>query len=159
VAMNIDYGSVAPGGNTTWRDLSSPQNSSSDGMMGKRPSIALSAAVGESDNIVNQFTELRLGRTLGLDAYTHSHINLLLVFALPGVIWGVFDWSQTLCFVFCFLAIIPCACIVGRATEDIAEHTNETVSRCGVVFSSDVEFALPGLNPPFRFSNCMRLST
>lgn len=36
-------------------------------------------------------------------------------------------WSVSLVFTFNFLAILPLAMILGKATEDIASHTNDTV--------------------------------
>jgi hypothetical protein len=81
----------------------------------------------EDTALSNHVDELRLGRTLGIDAYTNSYVNVLLLFVPLGLLWGVMAWSPTWCFTFCFLSLIPLACIVGRSTEDIAEQTSETV--------------------------------
>jgi hypothetical protein len=126
-SMDFDYGSMAPGVCGTGL----AKRSSADGVsvMRRRASKIMSSVTdGENGTQVNQFEELRQGRTLGLEAYTNSYLNLLLVFVPPGLLWGALGWSHSICFVFCFFAIIPCACIVGQASEDIAEQTNETVS-------------------------------
>mmetsp|Transcript_5077 Transcript_5077/g.15197 ORF Transcript_5077/g.15197 Transcript_5077/m.15197 type:complete len:425 (+) Transcript_5077:130-1404(+) len=68
----------------------------------------------------------RQGMNLGLESYM-SWMNVLLPFVPLGILAGIFGWSDSLVFIFNFLAVLPLAMILGRATEDIASHTNETI--------------------------------
>jgi Ca2+:H+ antiporter len=54
-------------------------------------------------------------------------LNLLLVFAPFGVFGEFHDWPRGLTFLFCFLALVPLAKLLGDATEHLAENLNQTV--------------------------------
>lgn len=51
----------------------------------------------------------------------------MLLFAPLGMVGGLFHLGDVFTFVMCFFGMIPLACILGKATEDIAEHTNEVL--------------------------------
>mmetsp|Transcript_6219 Transcript_6219/g.12280 ORF Transcript_6219/g.12280 Transcript_6219/m.12280 type:complete len:393 (+) Transcript_6219:294-1472(+) len=82
------------------------------------------------------------GITLGLEGY-QSWVNLLLVFVPVGILAGLSHWNQTFVFLANFLAIVPLAMILGKATEDIAAHTNDTVGGLlNATFGNAVELIL-----------------
>lgn len=56
-----------------------------------------------------------------------SPLNFLLVFVPLGLIWGHFQLSHTLTFLFNFLAIIPLAAILANATEELADKAGNTI--------------------------------
>ncbi|KAJ8902788.1 hypothetical protein NDN08_006108 [Rhodosorus marinus] len=85
----------------------------------------------------------RMGMHLGLETYAMSWLNILLVFVPLGLVSGYFGWQDYLVFTFNFLAILPLAMILGKATEDIALHTNETIGGLlNATFGNAVELIL-----------------
>ncbi|KAJ3041475.1 hypothetical protein HDV00_009271 [Rhizophlyctis rosea] len=56
-----------------------------------------------------------------------SWINILLVFVPLGILSYFLKWSDTLIFVFNFLALLPMAKLLGLATEELALRTNQTI--------------------------------
>lgn len=122
---------------TTWRsardgavdhraDALTPSNS-----IRRRESAVSDSALGAYGAAVERNVDLQLherhaGMVEALEGY-NSPMNVLLVFVPLGVVAGVLGWSQTLVFIFNFLGVIPLAMILGRATEDIAAHTNQTI--------------------------------
>ncbi|RKP32458.1 calcium/proton exchanger [Metschnikowia bicuspidata] len=56
-----------------------------------------------------------------------SPINYLLVFVPLGLVAGVSGWSSNAVFWINFFAIVPLALILAFATEELAEHTGQTV--------------------------------
>jgi len=54
-------------------------------------------------------------------------INVLLIFVPLGILAGALEWSQTLIFVFNFLALMPMAKLLGLATEELSLHTSQTI--------------------------------
>ena len=59
--------------------------------------------------------------------FKSSPINYLLVFVPLGLVAGVFGWSSNAVFWINFFAIVPLALILAFATEELAEHTGQTV--------------------------------
>lgn len=121
---------------TTWRsardgtldrgDALTPTNS-----IRRRDSVVSDSALGAYGASVERKVDLQLherhaGMVEALEGY-NSPMNVLLVFVPLGVAAGLLGWSQTLVFLFNFLGVIPLAMILGRATEDIAAHTNQTI--------------------------------
>lgn len=58
---------------------------------------------------------------------TSSPVNYLLVFVPLGLAAGVLEWSSNAIFWINFLAIVPLALILAFATEELAEHTGQTI--------------------------------
>ncbi|SGZ50150.1 CIC11C00000002251 [Sungouiella intermedia] len=56
-----------------------------------------------------------------------SPVNYLLVFVPLGLLAGILDWGATAIFWINFFAIVPLALILAFATEELAEHTGQTV--------------------------------
>ena len=121
---------------TTWRsardgsdggggDTLAPLNS-----FRRRGSTMSDAAIGAYAAVERkvdlQLHERHAGIAEALAGY-NSPMNIRLVFAPLGILAGFLQWSETLVFVFNFLGVIPLAMILGRATEDIAAHTNQTI--------------------------------
>lgn len=78
---------------------------------------------------------------MGLDGYK-SYMNILLIF-VPISFISAFLKNDTVTFITSFIGMIPLAMVLGRATEDIAEHTNETVGALvNVTFGNAVELIL-----------------
>jgi hypothetical protein len=73
-----------------------------------------------------QLNQLRDGIALGLEGY-HSGITVLLLFVPLGLASGIFGWRDEATFLFNFVGMIPLAMLLAKSTEDIAEHTNETL--------------------------------
>lgn len=138
---------------TTWRsardgavdhrpDALTPSNS-----MRRRESAISDSALGAYGAAVERKVDLQLherhaGMVEALEGY-NSPMNVLLVFVPLGVAAGVLGWSQTLVFMFNFLGVIPLAMILGRATEDIAAHTNQTIGGLiNATFGNAVELIL-----------------
>ncbi|PXF42467.1 Vacuolar calcium ion transporter [Gracilariopsis chorda] len=89
-----------------------------------------------------QLNQLRDGINRGLDGYS-SNLNALLVFVPLGILAGLFGLPDFYVFVFNFLGMVPLAMLLGKATEDIAEHTNETLGALvNVTFGNAVELIL-----------------
>lgn len=89
-----------------------------------------------------QLNQLRDGINRGLEGYS-SNLNSLLVFVPLGILAGLFELPAFYVFIFNFLGMIPLAMLLGKATEDIAEHTNETMGALvNVTFGNAVELIL-----------------
>lgn len=56
-----------------------------------------------------------------------SPVNYLLIFVPLGLIAGVFQWSSNAVFWINFFAIVPLASLLAFATEELSEHTGETI--------------------------------
>lgn len=56
-----------------------------------------------------------------------SPVNYLLVFVPVGLLAGVLGWSSNAVFWINFFAIVPLALVLAFATEELAEHTGQTV--------------------------------
>ncbi|KAI9101010.1 Sodium/calcium exchanger protein-domain-containing protein [Phlyctochytrium arcticum] len=56
-----------------------------------------------------------------------NYINVLIVFVPLGIIAGLLNWSDTVIFMFNFIALIPMAKLLGLATEELALRTNQTI--------------------------------
>ncbi|KAA8499256.1 Vacuolar calcium ion transporter [Porphyridium purpureum] len=82
------------------------------------------------------------GYKLGLHGYS-SPLNYLLVCVPLGILAGILRWNDSLVFVFNFIGCVPLATILGRATEDVADHTNETIGGLiNATFGNAVEIIL-----------------
>lgn len=89
-----------------------------------------------------QLNQLRDGINLGLDGYS-SYLNILLIFVPLGVSASFLHASDLYIFLFNFLGIIPLAMLLGKATEDIAAHTTETIGALvNVTFGNAVELII-----------------
>ncbi|CAN8075714.1 unnamed protein product [Agarophyton chilense] len=89
-----------------------------------------------------QLSQLRDGITLGLDGYS-SNVNVMLLFVPLGILGGLLQIPDAYVFLFNFLGMVPLAMLLGKATEDIAEHTNETLGALvNVTFGNAVELIL-----------------
>lgn len=56
-----------------------------------------------------------------------SPVNYLLVFVPLGLLAGSLGWGSTAVFWINFMAIVPLALILAYATEELAEHTGQTI--------------------------------
>lgn len=56
-----------------------------------------------------------------------SPVNYLLVFVPLGLLAGVLGWSSNAVFWINFCAIVPLASVLAFATEELAEHTGQTI--------------------------------
>lgn len=91
---------------------------------------------------IGQLTQMRDGLSLGLDGYS-SNVNYLLIFTALGLIAAFTKASDLSIFLLNFVGMIPLAMLLGKATEDIAEHTTETVGALvNVTFGNAVELIL-----------------
>lgn len=89
-----------------------------------------------------QLTQLQNGLSLGLDGYS-SWLNSLLIFVPLGLIAGLLHAGALWVFLLNFIGMIPLAMLLGKATEDIAEHTNQTLGALvNVTFGNAVELIL-----------------
>lgn len=75
------------------------------------------------------FAKLRDGVAAGITAYG-SPLNTLMLFLPLGFLGGWFEWNAIAVFCCNFAGMIPLAMVLGRATEDIGEHTNQTIGPC-----------------------------
>jgi hypothetical protein len=73
-----------------------------------------------------QWEQLRDGIAMGLQGY-NSKLNWLLICVPFGILSGLLHLNDEATFLLNFLGMIPLAMILGKATEDIANHTNETI--------------------------------
>lgn len=72
-----------------------------------------------------------------------SHLNLLLQFTFLGLLGHVFGFGDAIVFAFIFLGMLPLAMLLGKATEDISDHTNETIGALvNITFGNAVELIL-----------------
>lgn len=100
------------------------------------------ATANASGVAVSQLNQMRAGVSQGLDGYWSS-LNYLLIFVPFSIIQAIFFHNATITFVTSFIGMIPLAMILGKATEDIAEHTNETLGALvNVTFGNAVELIL-----------------
>lgn len=60
-------------------------------------------------------------------ALKSSPVNYLLIFVPLGIVAGVLDWSANAVFWLNFFAIVPLASLLAFATEELSEHTGETI--------------------------------
>lgn len=89
-----------------------------------------------------QLTQLHNGVQLGLEGYS-SWLNLLLLFVPIGIIAHLIKANPIVVFTSTFIGMIPLAMLLGKATEDIAEHTNDVWgSLVNVTFGNAVELIL-----------------
>lgn len=89
-----------------------------------------------------QLTQMRDGIAYGLGGYS-SNLNYLLICLPLGIAASLLHYSPLYIFIFNFLAMIPLAMLLGKATEDIAEHTNETLGALvNVTFGNAVELII-----------------
>lgn len=56
-----------------------------------------------------------------------SPVNYLLIFVPLGLVAGAFQWSSNAVFWINFCAIVPLASLLAFATEELSEHTGETI--------------------------------
>lgn len=133
------YGSTSPSQRRSAPDLSdanlqqSPQNS-----IGRR----ISQVLGLDGPIRGQIDQLRDGYAYGLETYS-SNLNILLISVPIAILAYFLKWGDTVIFISCFMGMIPLAMLLGKATEDIAEHTNETLGAfVNVTFGNAVELIL-----------------
>lgn len=59
--------------------------------------------------------------------FLSSPVSPLLVFVPFGLVWGYGEFSHTWIFIFNFLAIVPLADVLARATEELADKAGNTV--------------------------------
>lgn len=62
-----------------------------------------------------------------LHIFWSSPVSPLLVFIPFGLIWGYGGFSHTWIFIFNFLAIVPLADVLARATEELADKAGSTI--------------------------------
>lgn len=100
------------------------------------------STVSEPASYRGQISQMRDGVSIGLEGYSSS-LNILLIFVPISYISAMFVHNATLTFITSFLGMIPLAMLLGKATEDIAEHTNETLGALvNVTFGNAVELIL-----------------
>lgn len=89
-----------------------------------------------------QLTQLQNGLSLGLGGYS-SWVNLFLIFVPFGLVAGFLNAPPIWTFSLNFVGMVPLAMLLGKATEDIAEHTNQTFGALvNVTFGNAVELIL-----------------
>lgn len=59
--------------------------------------------------------------------FLSSPVSPLLIFVPFGLVWGYGEFSHTWIFIFNFLAIVPLADVLARATEELADKAGNTV--------------------------------
>lgn len=113
---------------------------SSDGLV-RRHTRASSLDIHDTLS-VSQINQLLGGVSYGLQGY-NSKVNLLLICVPLGIVSGWLKWPDFATFVLNFVGIIPLSLILGKATEDIAEHTNQTLGALvNVTFGNAIELIL-----------------
>lgn len=92
-----------------------------------------------------QVQQMRDGYSLGLEglARYNTSLNILLIFVPLGVAASALHLNDTLVFCSCFVGMIPLAMHLSRATEDIADMTNDAFGALvNVTFGNAVEIIL-----------------
>lgn len=114
---------------------------SSDAVLGSRRLSGFSTDANHS-TCNGQFNQLKNGVSLGLEGYS-SWLNVLLVFVPLSIFAALFHANAVYVFSFSFIGMIPLAMLLGKATEDIAVHTNQTLGGLvNVTFGNAVELIL-----------------
>lgn len=114
---------------------------SSDAILVSRHLSGLSTDVNAS-TCNGQLNQLKNGVSLGLEGYS-SWLNLLLIFVPLGISASLLHMHAVYVFAFSFVGMIPLAMLLGKATEDIAVHTNQTLGALvNVTFGNAVELIL-----------------
>lgn len=132
------YGSTQPVRRRHTVNLPHMNRGQSEGGISRRIS-SLSDPAGTFRGQINQ---LRDGYAFGLESYS-SNLNFLLLAVPIAILAHFLKWGDTLIFISCFIGMIPMAMLLGKATEDIAEHTNETLGALvNVTFGNAVELIL-----------------
>mmetsp|Transcript_7849 Transcript_7849/g.34947 ORF Transcript_7849/g.34947 Transcript_7849/m.34947 type:complete len:403 (+) Transcript_7849:1093-2301(+) len=91
---------------------------------------------------ISQYTEGVRDGLSGLEGYW-STLNYLLIFVPLGICTGFFGAPKVLVFILNFIGCVPLATILGKATEDLATHTNATVGGLlNATFGNAVEIIL-----------------
>ncbi|KAJ8906274.1 hypothetical protein NDN08_002767 [Rhodosorus marinus] len=91
---------------------------------------------------ISQYTEGVRDGLSGLEGYW-STLNYLLIFVPLGILTGFFGAPKVLVFILNFVGCVPLATILGKATEDLATHTNATVGGLlNATFGNAVEIIL-----------------
>lgn len=93
----------------------------------------------------SQVRQMRDGTSLGLEglARYNSWFNVLLIFVPFGIAAHILNLGQVLVFSSCFVGMIPLAMHLSRATEDIADRTNDVWGALiNVTFGNAVEIIL-----------------
>mmetsp|Transcript_292 Transcript_292/g.952 ORF Transcript_292/g.952 Transcript_292/m.952 type:complete len:519 (+) Transcript_292:145-1701(+) len=91
---------------------------------------------------IGQYAEGVRDGLSGLEGYW-STLNYLLVFVPLGILAGFFNMNKVLTFVLNFIGCVPLATILGKATEDLAAHTNDSIGGLlNATFGNAVEIIL-----------------
>ncbi|CAR27117.1 hypothetical protein ZYGR_0I03900 [Zygosaccharomyces rouxii] len=72
-------------------------------------------------------TAWQQAKTDVLRIFLSSPVSPLLIFVPFGLVWGYGEFSHTWVFIFNFLAIVPLADVLARATEELADKAGSTV--------------------------------
>lgn len=80
---------------------------------------------GHEDLRGTRLGKVRNAVATGVAAYA-SHLNWLLLFVPLGFVAAVVNMSPTIVFLSNFTGMVPLALLLSRATEDIADQTNQT---------------------------------
>lgn len=77
-----------------------------------------------------------------LSAYS-SPLNALLFCTFFGLLGHLFNFNEAVVFVLVFIGMLPLAMLLGKATEDISDHTSETIGALvNVTFGNAVELII-----------------
>lgn len=132
------YGSALPMRRRHTSNLPNMNRRQSEGGVSRRISIMSDP----TNNFRGQINQLRDGYAFGLESYS-SNLNFLLLSVPIAILAYYLKWGDTVVFMSCFIGMIPMAMLLGKATEDIAEHTNETLGALvNVTFGNAVELIL-----------------
>ena len=105
------------------------------------------AAAGESESnhdVLNEVEEAFEG-LLDVANPMKNKLNWLLL-AFPIALWTNMGHQQEFAFIFSMIAIMPLAFLMGKATEEIALRTGETVGGLlNATFGNAVEMIIAGL--------------
>lgn len=141
-----EYGSLPPPNPTRSQSAyyeSEPSRRTSSTNLSRSQSMRTPPSHALATSLANpaQIHQMREAKTMGLDGYK-SYMNILAIF-VPISFISAFLKNGTVTFITSFIGMIPLAMVLGRATEDIAEHTNETVGALvNVTFGNAVELIL-----------------